>query len=62
MIRCDACNAPTTEPENEYGEFICKDCAQDRAEAAWERHCDALHGGGGPLPLREQQIAALRLK
>ncbi len=62
MIRCDACNAPTCEPENEYGEFICKDCQQNRAEAAYERYCEAFHGGGGPMTLREQQIAALRLK
>lgn len=58
MIRCDACDAPTCEPENEYGEYICKDCEQNRAEAAWERHCQ---DGGGP-PWREQQIAALRFK
>lgn len=58
MIHCTACGAPTNAPEDDYGEHVCADCAQNRAEAAWERHCS---GEGAPT-LREQQIAAWRFK
>ena len=27
-------------------------------ERAWERQCERFYGGGGPLPLRQQQIEA----
>lgn len=59
---CDKCEQPTTADENEYGEFICDDCGQKAAEAAYERLCEDFHGGGGPLQLIEQQRQALKLK
>lgn len=40
-------------------EVWCHSCADNAAEAAWERHCTNYEG---PLPLREQQIQARRLK
>lgn len=54
MIRCDACDAPTAN----------KDCEQNRAEAAWERHCEDFHDGGCTRfnSLLDQQAAARRLK
>jgi len=55
---CDKCEAPTANPENDYGEFICDDCEQNAAEAAWERFCENFHGGSDPLTIREQHIAA----
>jgi len=59
MICCDACETPTCNPEDDYGEHICDNCA----EAAWERMCEDFHDGGSAWPsLREQQIAARRLK
>ncbi len=67
MIRsanlCECCDAPTA-LENEYGEFICDDCEQNAAEAAWERHCEAFHDGGaaGFISLEQQQADARRLK
>lgn len=43
---------------------ICPDCEEptttrdDAAEAAYERQCEDFYGGGGPLPLIEQQRRA----
>ena len=68
MIRsanlCDKCDAPTANPEDCYGEFICEDCEQNAAEAAWERHCEDFHDGGSTrfISLEQQQEAARRLK
>lgn len=64
MIRCDVCNDPTTNSEDDYGEHVCNDCLQNRAEAAWERHCEDFHDGGSTrfTSLRDQQIIAQRLK
>lgn len=66
MIRavnaCERCEHPTHNAENEYGEFICDNCEQNAAEAAYERFCEDFHGGGGPLPLIEQQRQALKFK
>jgi hypothetical protein len=68
MIRsanlCDKCDAPTGNPENDYCEFICDDCLQNAAEAAWERHCEDFHDGGCTrfISLEQQQADARRLK
>jgi hypothetical protein len=61
---CESCNAPTKNPEDEYGEFVCDDCMQSRAELAYERHCEAFHDGGSISfrTLRDQQIEAIKLK
>jgi hypothetical protein len=56
--RCDICDDPTTNPEDDYSEFVCDNCLQNRAEAAWERHCEDC---GAPT-LLEQQIAAMKFK
>lgn len=56
---CEKCDAPTANPENDYCEFICDDCADNAAERAWERHCTDYEG---PLPLIEQQRQALKFK
>ena len=63
-IVCDNCDTPTTNPENEYGEFVCDNCLQNAAETAYERYCEAFHDGGSAnfVTLRDQQIAARRLK
>jgi hypothetical protein len=44
--RCDVCDDPTMNPEDDYGEFVCDSCRDNRAEAAWERHCEDFHDGG----------------
>lgn len=64
MNHCDICNQPTDNTEDAFGEYVCDDCLQNRAEAAWERHCEAFHDGGSSWPrsLQEQQIEARRLK
>jgi ribosomal protein L37AE/L43A len=61
---CDKCGELTGAPENEYGEYICDDCEQNAAEAAYERHCEDFHDGGATqfISLQEQQAAARRLK
>jgi ribosomal protein L37AE/L43A len=62
--RCNTCDCRTLNFENEYGEFICDDCIQNAAEAAYERHCEAFHDGGSTqfISLQQQQIEARRLK
>jgi hypothetical protein len=58
---CEHCEHPTGNPENEYGEIVCNDCLDNSAEAAWERFCEAFHGGEIKT-LREQQIQAQKFK
>lgn len=60
MIRCDVCDAPNANPESE----LCDNCADNAAEAAWERHCEDFHDGGCARfnSLLDQQAAALRYK
>lgn len=62
MNKCDTCGAPALSGENDYGEFVCDDCEQNAAERAYEHQCEAFYGGSGPLPLRQQQIEAMKLK
>lgn len=59
---CERCNAKGSLDENEYGEFVCANCVDNEAEAAYERQCEDFHGGSGPLSLRDQQIAAMKFK
>lgn len=61
---CDKCDAPTANPEDDYGEFICDECMSNRAEAAYERHQESYHDGGATSwrSLRDQQIEAMKLK
>ena len=61
---CDECNHPAHMAENEYGEFICEDCLQNKAEAAYERYCEDFHDGSCTRfnSLQQQQIEARRLK
>jgi hypothetical protein len=63
-IECDCCEKATSNPENEYGEIICDNCLQNKAEAAWERHCEDFHDGGSTkfVSLQQQQIEARRFK
>ena len=56
-ITCDECGAIGPDATDD-GDALCDDCAQNRAEAAWERLCE---DGPGPT-LLEQQIAAMRFK
>lgn len=65
MVRthtCDRCDAPCSEPEDEFGEFLCSDCEQNIAERGWERFCSDFYGGDQPFTLREQLEAARKLK
>ena len=64
--KCDRCDhlVPDYTVEDAYGELVCDSCDQNEAEAAYERHCEAYHDGGSTqfISLREQQIAARKLK
>jgi hypothetical protein len=64
MALCERCDCGTPNAENEYGEFICDNCEQNAAEAAYERHCEDFHDGGCTRfnSLQQQQIEARRLK
>lgn len=64
LTLCDECNHEAWMSENEYGEFICDDCEQNAAEAAYERHCEDFHDGGCTRfnTLQQQQIEAMKLK
>ena len=61
---CDKCGEDCFNAEDEYGEYICEDCEQNAAEAAYERHCEDFHDGGCTRfnSLRDQQIEARKLK
>ena len=61
---CERCGALTINLEDDYGEFICTDCRDNEAEAAWERHCSDFHDGGSTkfISLQQQQIEARRFK
>lgn len=61
---CDRCNAIGNIAEDEYGEFVCASCVDNEAEAAYERYCEDFHDGGSTRfnSLRDQQIAAMKLK
>lgn len=64
---CEHCHqfvATSKCAENDYGEFICEDCEQNAAEAAYERFCSDFHDGGNTSfrSLRDQQIEARRFK
>lgn len=45
---CDRCDGPMHPGavEDEYGEFVCANCDQNAAEAAYERLCEDYHDGG----------------
>ena len=60
-IQCDCCDDATSNAEDEYGEIVCDNCLQNRAEAAYERFCEDFHGGE-IVTLREQQEAARKFK
>jgi hypothetical protein len=58
-VTCEECGAIGSD-----GDSLCDDCEQNRAEAAWERHCEDFHDGGCTRfnSLRDDQAAARRLK
>ena len=64
--RCDRCDGPMHPGavEDAYGEFVCVNCDQDAAEAAWEQHCEDFHDGRCTRfnSLLHQQIEARKLK
>lgn len=68
MIDADHCEKCGCELNGEAAliealdEVWCHSCADNAAEAAWERYCENFHGGSDPLTIREKQIAAWRLK
>jgi hypothetical protein len=64
---CDRCDGPMHPGavEDEYGEFVCVNCDQNAAEAAYERLCEDFHDGGStawPDAERVRMEAARRLK
>ncbi len=60
--RCEKCDGSRDVNENEYGEFICDDCEQNAAEAAYDRHQEYLMENGSGPSLLEQQIEARKFK
>lgn len=65
-VLCDRCDSPMHPGavEDEYGEFVCRSCDQNQAEAAYERYCEDFHDGGCTRfnSLLDQQIEARKLK
>jgi len=62
---CERCRRRTElwyhDPSDEY---LCDDCTQNAAEAAWERHCEDFHDGSSTRfkSLEEIQAEARKLK
>lgn len=63
-FRCDICDEPTNNAEDDYGEHVCNACLENRNERAYERLCEDYHDGDSTSfkSLRDQQIEALKLK
>jgi hypothetical protein len=63
LCTCDDCGIEAEDATND-GDSLCEDCVQNRAEAAWERHCEDFHDGGSTrfISLEQQQADARRLK
>ena len=61
---CIRCGELTINPEDDYGEFVCDNCRENEAEAAYERLCEDFHDGGSTrfVTLLQQQIEARKLK
>lgn len=61
---CGKCFLQCKEPENEYGEFVCKSCQENANEAAYDRHMESFHEGSATQwnSLRQQQAEARKLK
>jgi transcription initiation factor TFIIIB Brf1 subunit/transcription initiation factor TFIIB len=64
MMVCEKCEGPCTNPEDEFGEFVCTQCVENAAEAAYDRHMESFHDGGSTAwkTLQEQQAEAWKLK
>lgn len=62
-IACEDCGELAPDASDD-GDGLCENCLQNRAEAAYERHCEAFHDGGATQfrSLRDQQIEAQKLK
>jgi len=53
---CEQCEKHYVLAENEYGEYICESCADNRAEAAFERQQEeGFRGGEAAAYSAEQQ-------
>ena len=55
---CEQCEKHYVLAENEYGEYICQDCSDAAAEAAWERRMEdgeTFRGGEAAAYNAEQQ-------
>lgn len=63
-ILCEKCDEHCFEPEDDYGEFICKECRSNMEEAAYIRDQEDFHDGGSTRfkSLLDQQIEARKLK
>lgn len=60
---CIKCGVLGKHQHDEFDEPLCKDCRENREEAAWQRQQEEGLRGGEALALHlEQQAAARRLK
>lgn len=60
---CEKCGCPLNgEVALIEDEAWCHSCADNAAEAAYERQCERLYGGDGPLSLEQQMANARKLK
>lgn len=62
---CICTNCEKLAPDaSDDGDELCENCIQNRAERAYERYCEDFHDGGSTRfnSLRDQQIAAMKLK
>ncbi len=62
-MTCDGCQREKPCAMQDSGEFLCEDCVQNQAEAAYERSLsECFRGGEYAAHLAEQQAQARRLK
>lgn len=57
---CERCQKPGISDRD--GEWLCENCQANADEAAYDRQQESLMEGGGPPTLREQQLAAYKIK
>lgn len=64
MTLCECCETPTKLYVDEIDAYLCDNCAQNLAEAAWERYVEDFHDGGSTRfkSLEQQQAEARKLK
>lgn len=59
---CEGCGNVALDAEPLDADDLCENCAQSKAEAAYEAYLSNYYGGSGPITDAEHLAAAQRLK